>query len=366
MIAMKKIVKKMKCYMVVAVCGVLFTHCTQSDEYMKYMPDGEIIYPQKADLVKTSPGKNRIQLEWVITDPKVTQCKVFYEQSGIQKETSVPVNKENGNISVVIPNLEETTCRFKIVSYDDFGHTSIPVEADELAYGAQYEKTLLNRSLKSFTIDDTRNELALEWYAAIDDTETGIELTYTDINGLAQTMSFARSETSTVLPDFKLGEPLYISTAYKPVPTSIDVFSTDPTKVDLVKTVNVALNKPVTQSDDSGPDFTGSKTVDGNTTSTRWVSVATDDEHWIEIDLLDNYTISALRLHRQYGSPMWRFQAWVDGDWETVLSYDDNIDVPFYEEFEPVTTNKVRWYLPPYTDNRVRLWEIEVWSTIVY
>jgi hypothetical protein len=336
------------------------------------MPDGEIIYPQKADFVKTYPGKNRIQLEWVITDPKVTSCKVLYEQSGIQKETTVPVNKENDTIRVIIPDLEETSYRFKILSYDDFGHTSIPVEVDELVYGALYEQALPNRTLKSFKMDDNSKELALEWYAAIDDTETGIELTYTDTNGLSRTLFFAASETSAVLPDFKLGEPLYISTVYKPVPSAIDVFSTAPKKVDLVRVVNVALNKPVTQSGygNNDPQFAGGNAVDGNTTSTRWISDITHfNEHWIEIDLQGDYSVSALRLYHQahtQSMPMWRFQARVDDNWVTVISHDNNPTVTYYEEFEPIATNKVRLYIPAYENNTVRLYEIEVYSTIVY
>src|SRR5690606_32616875 len=117
---------KIKWYHTIAVCCILFAHCTPYDEYKNFMPNGEIIYPQKAASVKTYPGKNRIQLEWVISDPKVTHCKVLYEQGGIQNETTVQKNMDNDTTRVVISNLEETLCKFKIISYDDFGHASIP------------------------------------------------------------------------------------------------------------------------------------------------------------------------------------------------------------------------------------------------
>ena len=370
---------KMKWYPVVIVFFVLFVHCTEYDAYKKYMPDGEITYPQKADAVTTYPGKNRIQLEWVIVDPKVTSCKVFYQQEGIQNEITVPINvggnRENDTIRLIIPNLEETTCMCQIVSYDDFGHTSIPVEVDELAYGAIYEQTLSNRILKSLLYDDDSNALMLEWFNAIDDTETGMELTYTDMNDNTQTLFFAGSETSTALPDFKLGEPLYISTMYKPAPLAIDIFSADPQRVLLQATINVALQKPVTVSDFYAT-YEGSWAVDGdkdteNYTS-RWISDLDNNqfaEHWIEIDLQDYYPIYALRLIRMshdMSMPMWRFQAWIDDDWVNVVSYDNNSTLDYYEEFEPVTTNKVRWYLPAYANNSVRLFEIEVYSLVTY
>ena len=363
-----------KLYQVLAVCCILFTHCTPYDDFKKYMPSGEIIYLQKADSVKIYPGKNRIQLEWVITDPKVTYNKVLYEQNGIEEETIVPKNNESDTIRVIIPDLEENPYRFKIISYDDFGHTSILVDVDGLAYGVMYEQTLLNRALKSFTVDEINNKLLLEWYEPVDDTEIGIELVYTDINNVIQTKFFESSEVSVILLDFKLGEPLYISTKYKPVPYAIDVFSTELKKVELTKSVNVAYKKSVIQSGfaNNDPQYAGVKAVDGITSSnnSRWISDMTHfNEHWVEINLQDYYSIFALKLFRQsnvQSMPMWRFQAWINNDWVTVVSHDNNSTLIYYEEFEPVTTNKVRWYIPPYQNNTVRLFEIEVYSNISY
>ena len=93
------------------------------------------------------------------------------------------------------------------------------------------------------------------------------------------------------------------------------------------------------------------------------------NEHWIEIDLQDYYSIFAIKLFRQSNAqsmPMWRFQAWIDGGWVNVISHDNNSILIYYEEFEPVTTNKVRWYLPAYQNNTARLFEIEVYSIVEY
>ena len=207
------------------VLCIVCMHCTKFDEYKKYMPDGEIIYPQRADSVKTYPGRNRIQLEWVLIDPKVTSCEVFYEQDGVQNSSVVNTNGsgyENDTISIVIPDLNETTYVFKIVSYDDLGHTSIPVETVESAFGEMYEGTLLNRLLKSYSYSEGEG-LTLEWHNA-SATEIGITLDYTSINGNSQTIMVSSSEISTSIPDFKISEPLYYSTMYKPVPAAIDTF----------------------------------------------------------------------------------------------------------------------------------------------
>ena len=216
--------KKIKWFPAIIVLCIACVRCAGYDDYKKYMPEGEIIYPQKADSVKTFPGKNRIQLEWIIIDPRVTSCKIMYEQGGIQDSMTVSISGngyENDTVRVIIPDLEEANYRFKIVSYDDFGHTSIPVETEEQAYGEMYENSLLNRMLKSTSFDGS--DLQLEWYDAVA-TETGIKIDYTDINGTNRTMTVAASETSTTIPGFNATEPFYYSTMYRPVPSAIDLF----------------------------------------------------------------------------------------------------------------------------------------------
>ena len=215
---------KIKWFPAIIMLCIACVRCTGYDDYKKYMPEGEIIYPQKADSVKTYPGKNRIQLEWVIVDPKVTSCKITYEQAGIKDSMTVSISGnsyENDTVRVIIPNLEEVNYRFKIVSYDDFGHASIPVDAEEQAYGEMYENALLNRMLKSTLFDGS--DLHLEWYEA-EVTETGIKLDYTDINGRNRTITVNPSETSTTLPGFNVAEPFYYSTIYRPAPSAIDLF----------------------------------------------------------------------------------------------------------------------------------------------
>ena len=214
-------------YPIIVVFYIMFAHCTSYDEYKKFMPDGEIIYPQKADSLKTYPGRNRMLLEWALVDPKVTSCIVTYEQAGIQGSITVPLQDRsdyvNDTIRLIIPDLEETTYRFKIVSYDDFGHASLTVEAEAFVYGEMYERSLLNRIVKNVSADEAWRTI-LEWYEG-DDNEIGIHLNYTDVNGGNHSMIVAQSETSTILQDdINMGAQLSYYTMYKPVPSAIDTF----------------------------------------------------------------------------------------------------------------------------------------------
>jgi len=134
-----------------------------------------------------------------------------------------------------------------------------------------------------------------------------------------------------------------------------------------VRATNIALNKPVQVSDYSGTGNEGARAVDGNKT-TMWVSDNSDNEHWIEINLQGFYTISAYALWRDLSSStqkmkQFSLQAWIDDAWVTVSTEDNNeADVRYYGEFEPVVTNRVRWYIPAYTNNTARLFEIEIYG----
>ena len=147
---------------------------------------------------------------------------------------------------------------------------------------------------------------------------------------------------------------------------------------------NVALRKPARVSSEYNATLTADKAVDGNKSiyDSRWVTTNNlSTEHWIEIDLQGFFTISSFKLWRQALTAQvsltghvrdnqqqmrkWRFQVWKDDKWVTVVSEDNcpAIEYPsYYMSFDPVETNKVRWHIPAYEHNMVRLFEIEVFS----
>jgi hypothetical protein len=190
------------------------------------MPDGEIIYPQKADSLKAYPGKNRILLEWIMTDPRITSCDVFYEQSGIENFITMDLNLQNyvnDTIRLLIPDLLETTYRFKIISHDHLGHSSITVESEGSAYGELYENSLLNRTIKDKSL--VPDGLKIEWYSA-DESELAVKLNYKDWDGNLKQILMPDSVNEIIIPDYDLTIPFSYQTIYKPVPEAIDSFYT--------------------------------------------------------------------------------------------------------------------------------------------
>ena len=138
-------------------------------------------------------------------------------------------------------------------------------------------------------------------------------------------------------------------------------------KIDLI---NVVLGKNTTTSDITN-NYPGSLAVDGilaGVDASRWVSADNSNIHWLEIDLAGTYTINRVVLYRQstvnanQKMPRFCFQAWIDGAWVDVVC-EESYTEDFYEMyFDEVTTTKVRLYTPSYSNNRVRLFEIEVYT----
>jgi beta-glucanase (GH16 family) len=141
--------------------------------------------------------------------------------------------------------------------------------------------------------------------------------------------------------------------------------------------INVALGKPVTASDvySTAAEHQPANAVDGNyyTSAPRWLSngsVNGMDEHWLEIDLQGEYSISSFKTwngNAGYEYPVTRLklQAWIDGDWVDVADSGagkNNTDPCYGADFEPVATNKVRLY----AYSRVRLFEIAVYGIMMY
>ncbi len=135
---------------------------------------------------------------------------------------------------------------------------------------------------------------------------------------------------------------------------------------------NVALNKEVTADSKLKEDYPAEYAVDGNMkdNESRWVSGETAVPHWLEVDLFDVYEISHLKLYTGwdgYNKAVEDFvlQAWDGTEWKDVYSIEGNKNPEFSAGFAPYQTNKVRLYVTKTPENKVRLYELELFGTFV-
>jgi hypothetical protein len=187
--------------------------------YEEYIVPNGLSYPAKALRPEARPGNERIEIAWRNGyDPKVEKARIFW--SNYKDSLEVEVNENMRIITKMIDPLAENTYTFVIRTYDGDGNVSIPVELTAKVYGEIYRSALSNRILKSSAFDGAN--LTINWNEA-DETETGVNLNYTDTNG-AKTHIVPPSETRTILAGFDIKKPLKYSTMYLPDSLAIDIF----------------------------------------------------------------------------------------------------------------------------------------------
>ena len=201
---------------------LVFSTCKSPDSLFEefIVPNG-VYYPGIAVNPEAHAGDERIKIEWQNgADPKVVKARIFWNNDTVWVEA--PINAGMNMVTKIIEPLEENDYSFKIRTYDSEGNVSIPVEVNGVVYGEIYKSNLINRSVKSAYYYELISTLQLVWNEA-SVTEAGLLLEYKDIEGISRTLEVDRSKTVTTIPNFKYGEPLFLSTMYKPA-TAFDVF----------------------------------------------------------------------------------------------------------------------------------------------
>ncbi len=212
--------------------GLFLTACDKADEaYKKYIPNGEIIYPGKADSLVAHPGKNRIQLVWLLTtDPRVNKSRIFWNSGADSMEVAIHRSQKIDTIKAVINNLTEGSYVFQVYTYNPENARSIKSEVYGDVYGDFYESNLINRILKSATVNN--GSTTLVWDEP-DPRSPGVLLSFSDQSGQAKTIMVSSEEGTTVLNTIPQAGSESFQTLYLPVPSAIDTLRAPEVKVDL-------------------------------------------------------------------------------------------------------------------------------------
>lgn len=210
------------CFLFLFFSMSFFACSKMNGTYEKFLKSGVIIYPGKADSLTAHSGNGRIELLWMLSDPKVTECRVYWNQGN--DSLNVPIKKVSGidTIKVIINNLKEGTYSFTVYSYDNKGHTSVGSEAIGTVYGEQYSNVLVNRFIKNMKV--VNGQLVIAW-SIPDDGTIGEEISYKDKEGKSRKM-FVPVTDSAKIKNMKPGDSFQYRTLYLPDSTAIDTFYT--------------------------------------------------------------------------------------------------------------------------------------------
>jgi hypothetical protein len=200
------------------------------ETYREFWDEGVIIYPAKADSVKTYPGNNRIILSWQLRgDPSITRTKIYWNNR--TDSLDAPVTLTGAlveKIDVQLFNLPEASYAFDIYMFDGKDNRSIPVSAIGKVYGENYRKTLLVRYV---TIAEySAGIMTVTWGNRVDATSVGTKIVYNSTDGSQDSIFETPDAVSTVIPnfDYDAGNTFTVSSAYLPTSEAIDTFYSAP------------------------------------------------------------------------------------------------------------------------------------------
>ena len=276
--------------------------CKKMDStYEKFIVPGGITYAGKATLPKVYAGQNRVLITWHRgSDPNVTSAKVFWNNYLDSVNVAIPAAADS--ISVFINNLEEQTYTFIIMTYDAKGNTSIPVEVLGSSYGSKYQATLLNRAINASELDPLNN-LTINWgNPNITGGYFGTEVRYTDLSGNTRVQRYTGVESTSFIPDRKMGTTYDYRTIYIPNITSIDTFYTSYETKSLFYLTKAQWTVKAFSTQNSGAANLAINVIDGNP-ATRWHTDAKTSKypHFVTVDMGIENTITTFEIYRTTG-----------------------------------------------------------------
>ncbi len=253
-----------KSYVILSLCLIAaFGACRKMDDYKeKYLSEGSITYAGKVDSLKAHPGDGRIMLSGLlIADPKITELRIYWNNKA--DSFVLPITRSAG-IDTVRPilKLEEGVKTFTINTFDKLGNRSVDVTITGRVFGDVYKSLLLNRTIKDGL--NAGDSVTLDWNVLDASTGAlGCELRYTDNANSLKTIFVKRTDTRTVLKNYKLGSKFNYRTLFLPDTLAIDTFYSKYQDVDVKADVTPLYIK------NAGPGFANS---DGG--NNRWQTPA--------------------------------------------------------------------------------------------
>jgi hypothetical protein len=220
---------KIYLYITILYSIVLFSSCSNmNDMHDPYLKGGETNYIGKIDSLYAYSGYDKVKFIYWITDPRAVTTTIYWNDKEDSVVVDIPKHAPTDTLITEINPLKEGNYTFKFLNRDDQGNRSIYYEKFANVYGKNYSFTLSNRIIKSVSVN-TDGQLVVTFGGSNDSKEIGIEIEYTDLNGVAKTL-FIPSDgivANMVIEDFNKSYDAFYSTCYKPYLEAIDVFKAD-------------------------------------------------------------------------------------------------------------------------------------------
>jgi len=285
---------------------VIMSCSDMDDSFQRFYKDGEVIYAAKPDSISSRPGKDRILLQMFVKSYRISLIRVYWNSHA--DSLDIPVTGP-GVYEKMVENMEERGHVFQVITFDEFGNKSIPVEVISRAYGDMFQQILSNRVIRS-TSTFENNTLTINWSGPVDNAIRS-DVVYTNTSGVETVLQVPMSETKTVISDLLSG--LRYRTLFLPDTTAIDIFYTDFKDIPMIVEQKVAKTGWTITGFDSEeatgegpPNGMAISAIDDNL-GTFWHSRWSGSDpkpvypHWFSIDMGTSVTITAIEVFRRQG-----------------------------------------------------------------
>lgn len=143
--------------------GLIFASCTDMNDVSKEFMTPETRYAGSPDTIKVFSGRERLILNFRLTDASVTSIDLYWNNKSDSLILPVVMDAVPKVFNVEIDNLPESTYSFEVITHDNKGNKSIVSRAIGRTYGNAYEKSLLDTPLRAYIDATLANRVEAIW-----------------------------------------------------------------------------------------------------------------------------------------------------------------------------------------------------------
>ena len=217
-------------YIIMIALAAMVVSCDDMlDNIRPYLDKGETIYVGKADSLSVVAGRNRMKLEVFLKSGfSQSLCEVTMTDTdgvSIVEENTIVRTSGMQKLEYEYDDLKEGEYEFKVIFKDDAGNTSLAEVVNGHSYGDFYESTLANRRFSNISVN---NGIATINWKSIENALYTL-LTYTNSDGISNSIEIDPLESTTVIEDAALGTEFTWCTYYRPTENALDLFKSSDT-----------------------------------------------------------------------------------------------------------------------------------------
>jgi hypothetical protein len=207
--------------LLIAICAI-FSSCDDMMEVHKpFIKGGEKVYALKLDQSSFYAGHNQVYFKYYMANTtNIKSVDLYWDDDSL----IIPM-PSHGSGMVSIPAPEERSYSFKFRTTDIFGNHSLWNTGFANSYGEYFQKSLLNRSVKSLQLINNNSNGEITWFPPAANL-IRTEVRYTDINGQEQLVDVPIGENQTLCPGLGVNR-FDVRSFFLPEANAMDTFYTD-------------------------------------------------------------------------------------------------------------------------------------------